>query len=411
MSTPLKCINWRIFFIGLSIVWMQSPARLNGMVLPLSQEAHKSSKKDSIPPEISFEAGRAGSDRYYVPGSGLRFNKILPWLGLAGSFEYFSELKKIEDLTIVTGLEFPSADDIRKEAIRPFLEPVQTRSALVQATILTSSWPRLRYTALIKDFDLTFKNEDRFRWRSHNFDALKGFPLMKSRYVLIVNPIFERRTITKKNDQTDEIENVFLLQFAITRPKGAEVIVQLSRSKVSAQDTDAETNNRFSRVEFRKLFPGLQSRLTAGWFHGRSEFLPGGDILTKDEIYLDGGTNLDGGTDSTSRLRDGLRLTWARIVDNRKSNLLEDPTARSLTIENKISYAVLPHSGWDFSVLQFYGNDFKEPSRYDFVGFALETEFYRLGLLRATLSFAIYRYHHLEQTERIFNVRLHPFRF
>jgi len=404
MITQIQNISLRNLVIASFItVWIGGASCLNGMFFqPDQEDQNQRVKKDSIRQEISFEAGRAGFSRYYVPGLGF---KVLPWLGMAGSFEYFSELKKIEDLVIVTGLEFPSAGDIRGEALRPFLESVQTRSALLQATILNSSWPRLRYTWLIKDFDLAFKNEDHFRWRSHNFDVLKGFPLFKSRYVLIVNPIFERRTITKKNDETDEIENVFLLQFAIIRPKIAELIGQFSRSKVNAQATQAETNNRFSRLELRKLFSEVESRLTAGWFHGRSEFLPCGDILTKDEIYLDGGRNF------SSRLRDGLRLTWARIVDNRKSNLLEDLTARSLAFENKISYEVLPGSGWDFSIIQFYGNDFNTPSRYDFLGFAFETELYRPGLLRATLSFAVYRYRHLEQTERILNVRFHPFRF
>lgn len=385
------------------IFWIQTASNLNAKIFQPDQEAaNQTSKKDSISSEISFEAGRAGFSRYYVPGLGF---KILPWLGVAGSFEYFSELKKIEDISIVTDLEFPSGGEISDKALHPFVDPVQTRSALVQATIINSSLPRIRYTALIKDYNLTFKNEDRFRWCSHNFDILKGFPLLKNRYVLIVNPIFEGRAITKKNNNTNEIENAFLMQFAFIRPKAAELIVQLSRSKVTAQNADAETNNRFSRFEFRKLFPALQSRLTAGWFHCRSEFLPGGDILTKDEIYLDNGTNF------TSQLRDGLRVTWTQIADDRKSNLLEDLLAQSLTFENKISYEIVPHSGWDFSVIQFYGNDYNEPSRYDFWGVALETELYRPGLLRASLSFTIYNYPHLEQIERIFNVRLHPFRF
>jgi len=414
MIAQLKRIRWRIVPIALFIIlWIQGPARLNGMALPLTQEVPcKSSEKDSsredcIPNEITFEAQRAGSDRYrYIPGLGF---EIRPRLGLAGSFEYFSELKKIEDLTIVTGLEFPSADDRRDKNIRPFLEPVQTRSALIQATIRIFSKTRFRYTALIKDFDLTFKEEDRFRWRLHNFDISKGFSLLKHRYALVVNPIFERRTITKKNDQTDEIENVFLLQFLLKRCKGGELNVQLSSSKLNAQDTtDAKINNRFSRFEFRKSFPGLRSLLTIGWFHGRSEFLPSGDILTKDELYLDSGIDF-----SSRRLRDGFRLIWARIFNDRKSH--EDLTARSLAFENKISYEVLRDSGWDISTLQFYGKDFEEPARYDFLGLAFETELYiQTGLLhgtRATLSFAIYHYRHLEQTERIFTLRLHPFRF
>jgi hypothetical protein len=365
------------------------------------EEAKRKGPEPKFYRELGVDVERAGFERYYYQGDGFQ---VTDFFGIGGGYELFDDPKKINDLVSVAGLEASNFGGVvPDDVLRRFLEPVRTQNLIAQGTLRYKAFPRFRYIFTNKQFDLQFVNEDKNEWHQHVFDVLYGLKLFERDNYLIINPIYERRYIDKKDpDISSDIEDIYLLQYSIFPVNWFELFGQLNWSESESEIGEGQGDGFFFRLEPRFLFTKQKLRITPGWFHSTSDFSPSGDEVTKDEL------SLDIGKDFTRHWRTATRFEVV-ITENDRTNPNPDIEAEAFNFRNKVSYELLP--GWDVSLGAVYGEDFSDLDKFDHYGFFAETEYVRYGLFRGSISIGWNDYFDLNEDEILFVLRINVFRF
>lgn len=357
--------------------------------------------------EIGGEQERTGADRYYIPGDGYKIREFGGTFSVSASAEIFEEPKKVEDVTIITGLEFEDFEGVTDADLCKFVEPNFTSSFLGQMVFRHKYLPRFKYTYENKDVKIQFKEKETFNWQIHEFNFLHTF--RQNDYLqLQLNPIYKRIYIDNRDNSLGEEEkDEFLLQYLIIPAnKTWEIFGQLDISTLENIKIFAETENWYLRFEFRKKFSerlkGIEKlSLTSGYFCERTKYIPSGDIVPKQEIYLDIGRDIG------ERWRDALRLEVVLVEDQRteKSNI----EANVFNTKYKLSYEV--SRNLDISSGLNYSGDFSSLNRLDNFSVFSELEYFKDEVLRAQFGYMFTKYLDINHAIHTAYLKVHLFRF
>jgi len=351
--------------------------------------------------ELGITAERAGFDQYYVQGEGY---KVTDFLGVSLSAESIQEPKKIDDMVLITGQDFPDFRNVQTSDLRKMTHPNFTRSTAEQAILHYKDWPRLKYTHEEKDVLTEYTNKDVNTWKSNEFDLLYGFNLFERNNFLVLNPVYKRLTIVNENTGgTFEIVNQYRLNYSLQLTDTLEFFGQQSyeNNKNIRSATPTKNKTRYFRFELRKAFLDMKLSLTPGWYHGETTWMPNDAYQVKDELYLDIGKDLN------SRLKGIWRIEYdidelSRVND---SNI----TADVLKFTNKLSYALTQY--FNVSLGLDYGNDLSYLNKFDYYSGYTELEYFKYGFLRCSIGWRYTEYPLLNHGFDTIYAKMYLFRF
>lgn len=351
--------------------------------------------------ELGITEGRAGFDKYYVQGEGF---KVTDFLGVSLSVENIQEPKKIDDMVLITGQDFEDFRNVQTSDLRKMTRPLFTRSIAEQAILHYKDWPRLKYTHEEKDVLIQYANKDVNTWKSNEFDLLYGFNLFERNNFLILNPVYKSLTIVNENTGTTfENVNQYRLNYSIQASDTLEIFGQQSweTNKNTRSAEPSKNKTRYYRFELRKAFPDMKLRLTPGWYHGETTWMPNDAYQVKDELYLDIGKDL------TSQLRGNWRIEYDIDELSRVSN--SNITSDVLKFTNKLSYAVIEYL--DVSLGLDYGNDLSYLNKFDYYSGYVELEYFKYGFLRWSIGWRYTEYPLLNHGFDTIYLKMYLFRF
>lgn len=326
--------------------------------------------------EILTSEKRAGFDKYYREGSGL---KIAKYVGFQSYVELVEVPRPIESLT----LDARYRNLTSKEQFESILTPEYTRAYGGHLVFDYKDWPRLRttydYRTTLHQFQAQFGFKD-FTEKSASVDLTYPLPRLKYLGQITVNPWYTRKMVVSNGDaNSEEKRNEYIVNMTIAPSETIELFGQIDKYEGKHITTPwiSKPKNYIYKTELRLRFPEYKFRLTPGYYSTRTKYYPSTEVYTKQEIFV------DAGLDFTPKLRGSMRPELFLVRADSGAFGKDNVEAQVFNLKNKVSYELFEDfdvsAGFDFSK----GFGLHEFDNYSIIG---EVGLFKPGLLRWTLG-------------------------